>query len=24
MEEQPFAAPYDTTTKIVRSQKFYE
>lgn len=24
MEEQPFAAPYDTTTKIVRSPKFYE
>ena len=24
MEEQPFAAPYDTATKIVRSPKFYE
>jgi len=24
MEEQPFAAPYDTTTKIIRSPKFYE
>ena len=24
MEEQPFAAPYDTSTKIVRSPKFFE
>ena len=24
MEEQPFAAPYDTATKIIRSPKFYE